>query len=57
MDLNKKKKELDQKDVVKQIENQQNNFYLSTSELQKMMSQGDVIDATVESDPKLLRES
>ena len=30
MDLNKKKKELDQKDVVKQIENQQNNFYLST---------------------------
>ena len=57
MDLNKKKKELDQKDVVKQIENQQNNFYLSTSELQKMMSQGDVINADVESDPKLLRES
>ena len=31
MDLNKKNKELNQKDTVKQIENQQNNFYLSTS--------------------------
>lgn len=57
MDLNKKKKELDQKDTVKQIENQQNNFYLSTAELQKMMSQGEVIDVEPESDPKLLRES
>lgn len=56
MDLNKKKKELDRKDeTVKQIENQQNNFYLSTSELQKMMSQGEVVDA--DPDPKLLRES
>lgn len=56
MDLNKKKKELDRKDeTVKQIENQQNNFYLSTSELQKMMSQGEVIDA--EPDSKLPRES
>ena len=57
MDLNKKNKELNQKDTVKQIENQQNNFYLSTSELQKMMTQGEVIDADTESDPKLLRES
>ncbi len=57
MDLNKKKKELDQKDTVKQIENQQNNFYLSTAELQKMMAQGEVIDVEPESDPKLLRES
>lgn len=57
MDLNKKKKELDQKDTVKQIENQQNNFYLSTAELQKMMSQGEVINVEPESDPKLLRES
>jgi len=56
MDLNKKKKELDRKDeTVKQIENQQNNFYLSTSELQKMMAQGEVVDA--DPDPKLLRES
>lgn len=56
MDLNKKKKELDRKDeTVKQIENQQNNFYLSTSELQKMMTQGEVVDA--DPDPKLLRES
>ena len=56
MDLNKKKKELDRKDeTVKQIENQQNNFYLSTSELQKMMTQGEVVDA--DPDPKLSRES
>ena len=58
MDLNKKKKELDRKDeTVKQIENQQNNFYLSTAELQKMMTQGETIDAESEPDPKLLRES
>ena len=57
MDLNKKKKELDQKDTVKQIENQQNNFYLSTAELQKMMTQSEVIDADDESNSKLLRES
>jgi len=55
MDLNKKNKELNTKETVKQIENQQNNFYLSTAELQKMMSQGETIDA--EPDPKLLRES
>ena len=55
MDLNKKNKELNAKETVKQIENQQNNFYLSTAELQKMMSQGETIDA--EPDPKLLRES
>ena len=55
MDLNKKNKELNTKETVKQIENQQNNFYLSTAELQKMMTQGETIDA--EPDPKLLRES
>ena len=55
MDLNKKNKELNAKETVKQIENQQNNFYLSTAELQKMMTQGETIDA--EPDPKLLRES
>lgn len=56
MDLNKKKKELDQKEVVKQVENQQNNFYLSTAELQKMMTKGDVIDVEPD-EPELLRES
>lgn len=56
MDLNKKKKELDQKEVVKQVENQQNNFYLSTAELQKMMTKGDVIDVEPD-ESKLLRES
>ena len=38
MDLNKKKKDLDQKEIVKQVENQQNNFFLTTAELQKMMT-------------------
>jgi len=56
MDLNKKKKELDQKEVVKQVENQQNNFYLSTAELQKMMTKGDVIDVEPD-ESELLRES
>ena len=56
MDLNKKKKELDQKEVVKQVENQQNNFYLSTAELQKMMTKGDVIDVEPD-ESKLLSES
>ena len=56
MDLNKKKKELDQKEVVKQVENQQNNFFLSTAELQKMMTQGEIIDAKP-AEPDLLRES
>lgn len=46
MDLNKKQKDLEKKDEPKQIENQQNNFFLSTAEVQKMLAQGDVIDAT-----------
>jgi DNA-binding PadR family transcriptional regulator len=47
MDLNKKQKDLERKDdVVKQVENQQNNFFLSTAELQKMLTKGDIIDAT-----------
>lgn len=57
MDLNKKRKDLETKETVKQIENQQNNFYLSTAELQKMMTQGEVIDVPDESESKLLRES
>lgn len=56
MDLNKKMKDIEKKEDVKQIENQQNNFYLSTAELQKMMAQGEAIDVD-EPDTKLLRES
>ena len=55
MDLNKKQKDLDQKDEVKQVENQQNNFYLgSTADVQRML-QGDIID--VEPTKDVLRES
>lgn len=56
MDLNKKMKDIEKKEDVKQIENQQNNFYLSTADLQKMMAQGEAIDVD-EPDTKLLRES
>ena len=45
MDLNKKQKDHEKKDDIKQVENQQNNFYLgSTADIQRML-QGDVIDA------------
>lgn len=45
MDLNKKQKELDQKNESKQVENQQNNFYLgSTADIQKLLQQGETID-------------
>jgi len=57
MDLNKKKKDLDQKEIVKQVENQQNNFFLTTAELQKMMTKGEVIDVEPDDESKLLRES
>jgi len=55
MDLNKKKKDLDQKEIVKQVENQQNNFFLTTAELQKMMTKGEVIDVEPDDESKLLR--
>ena len=56
MDLNKKMKDIEKKDDVKQVENQQNNYYLgSTADIQKMLQQGDVID--VESDNDIPRES
>ena len=46
MDLNKKQKEMDKKEETKQIENQTNNVFLtSTADLQKMLQQDDVIDA------------
>lgn len=45
MDLNKKQKDLEKKDEVKSVENQQNNFYMSsTADIQRML-QGDIIDA------------
>jgi hypothetical protein len=56
MDLNKKMKDIEKKDDVKQVENQQNNYYLgSTADIQKMLQQGEVID--VESDNDIPRES
>jgi hypothetical protein len=40
MDLNKKNKDIASKDQPKQVENQQNNFFVgSTTELQKMLQQ------------------
>ena len=57
MDLNKKQKEIHKSDEVKQVENQQNNYFLgSTADLQKMLKQeNEVIDA--ESEPVIPRES
>lgn len=56
MDLNKKMKDIEKKDDVRQVENQQNNYYLgSTADIQKMLQQGEVID--VESDNDIPRES
>lgn len=58
MDLNKKNKELLKKDdAALPPTNQQNNFFLSTAELQKMMAQGDILDVTPEPEQKLPRES
>lgn len=48
MDLNKKQKDLDAKEN-KQVENQQNNFYLgTTADIQKLLNSGD----TIEHEPK-----
>lgn len=57
MDLNKKQKEMNKSEEVKQVENQQNNYFLgSTADLQKMLRQeNEVIDAELE--PDISRES
>ena len=56
MDLNKKQKDLDKKEEVKQVENQQNNYFLSsTADLQKLLQEDDAID--VEPEPVVSRES
>ena len=45
MDLNKKQKDLEKVDDVKQVENQQNNFYLgSTADIQRLLQQGETIN-------------
>ena len=56
MDLNKKQKQLDEEQPQKQIENQTNNVFLSsTADLQKMLREDDIID--VEPTTELSRES
>jgi len=56
MDLNKKQKQLDMDEQPKQIENQTNNVFLSsTADLQKLLREDDIID--VEPNTKLSGES
>ena len=46
MELNKKQKALEQQNATKQVENQQNNFYIgSSADIQRLL-QGDMVDAT-----------
>ena len=46
MELNKKQKALEQQNETKQVENQQNNYYIgSTADIQRLL-QGDIVDAT-----------
>tara|TARA_B100000085_G_scaffold22542_1_gene18934 strand:+ start:2180 stop:2533 length:354 start_codon:yes stop_codon:yes gene_type:complete len=55
-DLNKKQKQLNDEDRPQQVENQQNNFYLgSTSDIQKMLREDNVVD--VEPEEHISRES
>ena len=58
MDLNKKQRQMDEKgEEVKQVENQQNNYFLgSTADIQKLLQQdNETID--VEPEPIISRES
>lgn len=49
MDLNKKQRQMDEKDEVKQVENQQNNYFLgSTTDIQKLLQENDIVDAEPE---------
>jgi hypothetical protein len=55
-DLNKKQKQLNDEEKPQQVENQQNNFYLgSTSDIQKMLREDNVVD--VEPEEHISRES
>jgi hypothetical protein len=48
-DLNKKQKQLNDDEKLPQVENQQNNYYLgSTSDIQKMLKEDNVIDVEAE---------
>ena len=54
MDLNKKQKDMNKTDDVKQVENQQNNYFLgSTADIQKMLKEDNVVDV----EPVVSRES
>ena len=56
MDLNKKQKDINKSEDVKQVENQQNNYFLgSTADIQKLLQEDNVIDA--EPDRIISRES
>ena len=57
MDLNKKKKDLDRKEEIKNIANTTNNLFVgSTAELQKILkNESKIVDVTPEPEPKLSR--
>ena len=50
MDLNKKQKDINKSDEVKQVENTQNNYFMgSTADIQKMLRESeDIIDVEPE---------
>ena len=56
-DLNKKKKDLDKKEEIKNIANTTNNLFVgSTAELQKILkNESKIVNVTPESKPKLPR--
>ena len=57
MDLNKKKKDLDRKEEIKNIANTTNNLFVgSTAELQKILkNESEMVDVTPKPEPKLSR--
>ena len=59
MDLNKKKKDLDRKEEIKNIANTTNNLFVgSTAELQKILkNESKIVDVTPKPEPKLSRQS
>ena len=57
IDLNKKKKDLDRKEEIKNIANTTNNLFVgSTAELQKILkNESKIVDVTPKPEPKLSR--
>ena len=57
MDLNKKKKDLDKREEIKNIANTTNNLFVgSTAELQKILkNESEMVDVTPKPEPKLSR--